>query len=369
MSLNANFLNPSSTSTNDDNNTTSNNQTVPQLPQAIAYGPSQCASYPPEADTTNAGQMGQMILKHLAAASGGCDMDSFSASLAGSYSGPLGMGNANLAATVGNLKKSGCQALSSVVGNYLNSVYQAKCIITNDSQTAWATVSSDQLVSSNAYGPNSNVDYGGVICTEGTSITMTSKISAKIFTNISSTASAQISNVISQGLKNTVAQLQTQNEGFQGTESGANALTTLNNAVKTATQSSAINNAVNGAVTTISNTQTVTRNAFAGGHVVVPCVINLDSVMDIQIASIVTSAYTGSIQSALTSYLTGAVKQSVELKSQGAPNPMDIFKSNWMYIVGVIAVVILGFFLMKFMKSKNGAALINKVGKNPELSA
>ena len=40
-----------------------------------------------------------------------------------------------------------------------------------------------------------------------------------------------------------------------------------------------------------------------------------------------------------------------------------------MYIVGVIAVVILGFFLMKFMKSKNGAALINKVGKNPELSA
>ena len=53
--------------------------------------------------------------------------------------------------------------------------------------------------------------------------------------------------------------------------------------------------------------------------------------------------------------------QTTSIIAEGAPNVVgDFVKNNMMYIIGVVVVVILGFFLMKFMKSKQGQELMSK---------
>ena len=78
-----------------------------------------------------------------------------------------------------------------------------------------------------------------------------------------------------------------------------------------------------------------------------------------------------------------AISKSVKIEAEGAPNIFDaVFGGgNWMIIVGVVVALILGFIVVKFMKSKKGQAamgnvmnkgklggLVSSIEKNPELA-
>jgi hypothetical protein len=285
----------------------------------------------------------------------------------------MGMGSADLAASLGDLKKTGCQALATVVGNYLNSVYQAKCVIDNDLTSTTVDIMIDQSLSENAVGPGSSI--GDPNCPTGASVIQDATISVKALSNVSATSQSAIASITKQGLKNTLSQLQSQKEGFQGTSTGADDITSMQTKLDNSSQDSNLNNAITNACDNISISQSTSYNALFGGTITnAPCVVDQDAYIHAQLASIISDAYSSTISTELSSFLSSAVSNSQTLTSEGAPNPMAIFKNQWvLMIIGGIALIAVAFFIMKMYKSKNtgklGSSAIDMISKNPELLA
>lgn len=328
--------------------------------------PSSCANYAPDLDTSNAGVMGSQLLKRLGA-NVSCDLSSYYAAMAGKASaGPAGMfGNAEFSAQMNGLKKSGCQVLAAVVGNYLNSIYQARCVIENDSTNTVTSVEVSQNAYISAMGPGSSVN-----CLGGIDISQSASIKCKALSNISSSSADAISDVVKAGMATTAGQIGQIKDGFQGTSSGAKYLQTIQDKLIQSSQDSSVKNAITAVINKYSVNPDGSIKAEFGATVNVSgvCKITQNSLLDLQLANIITNAYMATIASSLTSFLNSKEYQNTSVISSGAPDVVgDMLKNNWMYIVGAIVAVVFGVLLLKFAKSKNASKLIDVATKNPEL--
>ena len=320
--------------------------------------PSSCQSYAPNQDNSNAGNMGSQLLNSMGAQKS-CDLTSFYAAVGGKVSeGPGGLlGSAEISAQMNGLKKSGCQVMAAVVGNFLNSIYQSRCVIENDSTQSTTTVTINQSANVEAVGAGSEVN-----CPDGIDINQSATVIAKVINDISTTTSNTIASVAQAGLANTAAQVGKIKDGYQGTSSGAKYLQTIQDKLIQASQSTSLKNAIAG----VCNDYTVNQNgnvvAKSGGVVFSKnCTFTQNSYLDLQLANIISNAYSSDIKSAVSAFLTSKESQDTSTYSEGAPNVVgDMFKNNWMYIVGAVVAVILGIFLLKFMKSKNAAKMFEK---------
>ena len=328
--------------------------------------PSTCQTYKPEQDDSNAGNMGSQLLNSMGA-SKSCDLTSFYASMAGKTSaGPAGMlGSAEFAAQMNGLKKSGCQVMAAVVGNYLNSIYQSRCFIENDASESISSATINQNSSFNVVGPGSKIT-----CPGGINVTQTASMQVKSLGNISSSTASMIASITQAGLATTAQQVGKIKDGYQGTDSGAKFLQTIQDKLVEQSQSTQVKNAITKVVNNYTVNQNGSINVAAGGVLTVsgPCNVNQTSMMDLQLANIISNAYTSSVSDSIAAFVSGEQGQATSVISGGAPNVVGAFlENNWMYIIGAIAAVILGVFLLKFLKSKNAGKIIDTVAKNPEL--
>jgi hypothetical protein len=322
----------------------------------------QCATQPQNPSISDLGEMAKQMFGNSAAMTQGCDMTSYYAALAGKGSvGPMGLGgSASFAGQMNGLKKSGCQTIAASLGNFLNACYQAKCIINNDKTSQTTTVtglnSVNIVVSGGSTAYNTN-------CPGGTTINQTSNVSAKIITSISTTASNAIQSVVNQAQQTTAQQLAKIADGYQGTGSGAQIIQGLQQKVTNQDQATGLNNAIKTLNTTISSGNTVDYKVLANSSAinVFPCTITQDTLMNVQIASLISAAYSQDFKNSITAFSESTMGQTASVIAEGAPNVVgDFVKNNMMYIIGIVVVVILGFFVMKFMKSKQGQALMSK---------
>ena len=321
--------------------------------------PQSCKQYQPDADSANAGNMTQNILSKLSGAKYNCDLSSFNASVAGKVSAPLDLGSASFAAQVGTLNKSGCQVVAALVGNYLNSVYQARCVIENDASKSTTQVLFNQNMSETAIGRGSSITSN---CPSGGTWSQNLTNTVTSLTSISSASQDSINAIVQAGLNNTVSQLGQIKDGFQGTGSGAQSVTTIQNTIKQQIQDSSVKNAITAAVTNFKYDQAGIFTALQGGTISnVPCNYSQNAMIDLQIAGIISNAYTSQITESVASFLKSSASQKTGYVDPGAPNVVGaLFASNWGIIVGAIALLIIGVVVIKALKTKGVQDALSK---------
>lgn len=318
--------------------------------------PQQCHSFAPNADASNAGEMTKQLMNSIGG-SQGCNLDSFYADAAGSMSaGPGGMlGHGSFSMSVGGLHKVGCQSINAVVGNFLNSVYTARCTIENDSTSETTDVEIDQNMFLSAVGPGSVISNN---CPPGTSKWSESvTVNAKVVTSISKTSAQNIATTVQQGMQNTASQMQKSTSGFQATDSGVKQADEMQQKLMNASQDSSIYNTIVDNCTKFISKQSVTAQAVAGAKIInsLPCTWTPSAVMDLQLANIVSSAYSTSVTSSIGAFLKSDVAQKQVITSKGAPNVVgEMFMSGTIkYIVFGLVICILIAAIFKFKSRKN----------------
>lgn len=328
--------------------------------------PTQCNAYPPAADNSNIGNMGSQLLDSMGGQQS-CDLSSFYAAVGGKASaGPGGLfGNAEFSGQLNGLKKSGCQVMASIVGSFLNSVYQARCVIENDNSSTFDTVEINQNAYFNAIGPGSVIN-----CPGGININQSANLTARVVNTISSTSANTIAGIAQAGLSNAAAQVGQVKDGYQGTGSGSKYLQAIQSKLIQASQSQSVKNAITNAVNNYKVNQNGIVNAISGGVVFSKCCnVSQDAIIDLQLANIISNAYTTDIKDSVSSFLSNKSSLETSNISDGAPDVVGgMFKNNWMYIVGAVVAVILGIFLLKFLKSKNASKMFDKAKSSSSLS-
>ena len=333
--------------------------------------PSSCKSFAPSTSTSNAGQMTKQLMDSIGG-SQGCDMNSMFAAVAGKGSVGFGMGSASFAASVGDLHKVGCQSINALVGNFLNSVYTARCIVQNDGVKSTTNATINQNMTVNATGAGTVITN---TCPPGTSdYSQSANISAKVITTISATAIQHIATVIQQGMQNTADQMQKSISGFQATGSGAKQAQEMQQQLTNSAQSSDVKNNITALINKFNESQNLTFNASAGAVVtVVPCKWTPHAVMDLQIANIVSSAYSSDVTNSIGAFLKSDMAQQQIIKDKGAPDVVgDLFNSGSIleYIVGAVVLCILGYSIYKFQSNKKAkaklAGLAGKLGSGDD---
>jgi hypothetical protein len=325
--------------------------------------PSQCNAYPPNADTTNMTSMGSALLNKMGMQQSGCDLSTFNAAVAGKGSaGPGGiLGSMEMSAQLSGLKKSGCQVVAALLGNYMNSIYLARCSIENDSTNIVTTSTISQTANVEAVGPGSKV-----FCTGGINISQSGSITARSISKISSSSANTIAEIAQQGLSNTAAQIGKIKDGYQGTSSGAKSLQAIQSKLENDSQSTTVKNAITSVVNKFSIDQNGNIIATDGGIIMnsASCVITQTSLMDLQLANIISNAYSSSVSDSISAFLQSNDSQSTSLDSQGVPDTVgDMLKNNWALIAGAVVAVALGLFLVSFLKSKNAAKMMDTMSK------
>lgn len=340
------------------------------------------SNYKPVEDPSNnnIGSMGEMLLGKLAAASQGCDTKSFSAQVAGSVSGPFGLGSAKAGASTAYVQNSGCQALETVIGNYLNSVYQARCLINNNTAISTVDINIRQDASITASGAGTIVYPPSPLTCPRPSIKQTVKLSLKDLSTMSTSTANQMASVVAQGMTNTCDQLAKQTTGFQATPQGLSMIQAMQSKVQQSLSDSSITESIQETSKKVSVSQDGSIKASNGAVVYAPCNITQDAILDLQLAEIISSAYAATVQSELSAFLTSAQKQSAEIKNEGSPNPFGLFSDNWGLIAGIVVALILGIVVVKVIKSKTAQQAVSEygqtaragiktVGEHPELLA
>ena len=314
-------------------------------------------------EDSNVGTMGDMLLEKLNIPKS-CNTASFSLGVAAEANvGLFAQGKA--ASQLASVNNSGCEAVSVLIGNYLNSVYLSKCII-NDTKIS-STKDIDIRQSANVSASGGGIVHPPVDCPGGSSINQTVHLSLKDLTRLDTVTQNKIGEVVKQGMANTVDQLLQQKTGFQSTSQGLKDLTAIQSKITTISSDTTIQKAYNEAQETIRSYQSADQSANgAGSQIWQICKINQESIMELQIATIISNAYASTISSELSAFMQTALSKSVEIESAGAPNIFEaVFGGgNWMIIAGVVVALIIGFIAIKFMKSKKGqAALGNLMNK------
>jgi hypothetical protein len=324
--------------------------------------PSKCNSYAPSKDTANLGAMGNALLDKMGIDREGCDLTSWNAAMAAKASaGPAGLaGKVEASIQASGLTKAGCQAIAVLLGNYYNSIYTARCIIENDKTSTISSLTLSQDASLNAIGPNSRI-----FC-DSLTTNLVGGITVKTISQISDTSISTIASVAQAGLSNTADQLGIVKDGFQSTDSGSKMIQGMQNELRTQAQDSNVKSAITQAKNMYTVNQNGSINATSGGTVTIsgPCKITDNAWIDAQIANIVSNAYQTQISEAFKAFLSSKQSQKHISKNTGVPDDIGaMFKNNWMYIVGAVVAIVLGIILLKFLKSKNAAKLIEKASK------
>ena len=330
------------------------------------FNPNQCPSnYKPVPDpaNNNIGSMGQMLLGKLSAATQDCDTSSFSAQMAGKFDGPMGLASGSIGASTALAKTSGCQALQTVLGNYLNSIYQSRCLINNTSSISTTTVTVDQNASITASGAGTHVFPPDSRTCPRPSITQKVNLQLKDLSTMDATTSANMASIVHQGLSNTCNQLANQTTGFQATPQGLSMIQGIQSKVNQSMSDSSITNNIQSVSKTISVSQNGSINASNGAIVYAPCSIDQESILDLQLAEIISEAYATTVSSELSAFLTSAQTQSATIKSIGSPNPFSMFSNNWGIIIGAVVALILGVVVVKVIKSKTAQQAVSEYGK------
>lgn len=331
-----------------------------------AFNTNQCPSnYKPVPDpaNNNIGTMGQMLLGKLSAATQDCDTSAFSAQMAGKFSGPIGLASGSIGASTAFTKNSGCQVLEAILGNYLNSIYQSRCLINNTSTIATVTVIIDQNASITASGAGTIVYPANPSTCPRPSITQNVKLQLKDISTMSASTANDMASIVRQGLQNTTGQLATQSTGFQATPQGLSMIQSIQSKVQQSMSDSSITNAIQKASKTISVGQNGSIIASNGAIIYAPCTIDQNSILDLQLAEIISEAYATTVKSELSAFLTSAQTQSAEVKSAGSPNPFSMFSNNWGIIIGAVVALILGVVVVKVIKSKTAQQAVSEYGK------
>ena len=315
--------------------------------------PQSCSSFPPGADSSNAGNMAQNILSKLSGASNNCNISSTNAAAAFEASGPLGFGSVKGSAQISNLEKSGCQVVAALVGNYLNSVYQSRCIIENDVSSSVQSVIVNQSFSETANGQGSSITS---FCPPNTvtSWSQSATIQVRSLQHISSASQNAMVSVVQAGLANTANQLTQVKDGYQSTSSGAQSVSAIQNSITSNIQNSSVKDAITKAITEFNLNQSITVNALNGATISnTPCIMDQHASMDLILANIISNAYTNEITDSVSQFLTSEIGQKSKSDNQGVPDDIGaMFASNWGIIVGAIALLIIGVVVIKALKTK-----------------
>jgi len=306
----------------------------------------QCQNYAPNDSTANAGNMAADVLEAIGGDQG-CQLEQNSYSTTGNgrvgvlTPGGAGYGDFEWATQANELKKSGCQVTNAVIGNYLNSVYQARCAIKSDKTCLKTSIVVDQSANVTASGAGSKI--GVKSCPAGIEWRPTSKIDATIVNSISKTTAEIIANVVQAGMENTAAQVQKIEEGFQGTSSGGIMLSDINSTMRTAIQDNSINETVTEACLAIDVKQSLNYTAVAGAVIdSLPCIWTPDSALDLQVANIVSSAYSSQITDSIGQFLKSDQSNEQSVISEGAPNAvLALLQKNMVTIIAVAVIVAL----------------------------
>ena len=307
----------------------------------------QAYANPPSPDNT--AQLANNLMQNLQGATK-CDLNSFYAAIGAEASGPFGLGNAKISGQINDLNKAGCQTVSIIMGNYLNSVYQARCIIDQDEQSAVTEIDATNDI--NLIISGSNITLDG--CPNGTNWTQSISGTVKSLNKVSAQSQSAISDVISAGLQTTANQLGDLHSGFQSTGSGAVYTTNMISKIQSASTLKNVRSNVASACTKIKF-QNLKNYVITGTDITTlfPCFINQSSIMDAQVANIVASAYSADMMSAVSQFLQSDAATKISSFDAGAPDVVgNMFKDNWMIIVGAIAALIVGFIVIKMMKDK-----------------
>jgi len=319
--------------------------------------PSSCKSFAPSTSSSNAGQMTKQLMDSIGG-SQGCDMNSMFAAVAGKADAGWGAASGSFTASVGDLHKVGCQSINALVGNFLNSVYTARCIVQNDSVQSTTNVTINQSMNQNASGAGTVISNN---CPPGTTdYDQSASVSANVITTISATAADHIATVVQQGMQNTADQMQKSISGFQATGSGSKQAQEMQQQLTNSAQSSDVKNNITALISSFNVNQSLNYSANAGAKITdVPCKWTPHAVMDLQIANIVSSAYSSDVTNSIGAFLKSDMAQKQLTKDKGAPDVVkDLFDSGSIleYIVGAVVLCILGYAIYKFQSNKKAKA-------------
>lgn len=228
------------------------------------------------------------------------------------------------------------------------------CIINNTDSSVVTTTTLTQNIDMSAIGPGSQYI---IQCSGGLDITQTAGLTVNKLAKLSQTDQNSINQIVQNGLKNTADQIGQIKDGYQGTSEGGQFLSTIQNKITTSLQKGYISNNLTTALSKYSTTQVIDQDAINGGFVQLivdgACTLDQNSYMKLQLADIISGAYTNDIMDSVTSFLTSKTSQDTSVISSGAPCvTCDVFKNNWMIIVGAVVVLVLGVGLIGILKSK-----------------
>jgi hypothetical protein len=314
--------------------------------------PSACGNnYKPNADASNAGTMAQMLMNKLAAATQGCDTKSMAASLSYKASAGLGgmLGGAEGRASLNMASVDGCQALQSVVANYLNSIYTSRCIINNNTNTAGVIVTNTTNINSVASGAGSVLSFPPD-CPGGPNITVSSITTLKNFSSLSIETQTQIANTVKSGMTQTLAQLQNITSAAGGTPQGSANLSTVQQKFQNEDMLTQLNNSSSSVQNQITQLTNLNFAAYNGGkNTTFPCVINTSSILDLQLAEIISEAYSTSVKGEIAATMAGAISSTSTIKNLAPPSALD--SGPWSAIAGIVGAIVLAIIVVMIVKS------------------
>jgi hypothetical protein len=323
-------------------------------------GSQQCQSAPVDMPPDTLSSIQNSLLSQLGTTKTPCNMSSFNAAMKGSISGPLGMASGSYGADINSLNKTGCGDVGIVLQNLVNSVVQAKCSMTNLGNTANNTVTAAQLMTVKV-GNNSTVYFP-----PDAEWTQNLNLTFKSYSNINSSVAQTISAIAQQGLSNTLKQLQANSNGYASTTSGSTLISNMQQNLSNKDTQSLITNNITKAINTINTSQTIGFAAGDNSTLYLPKTLSQNALVDLQIASIITSAYSGDMSSQLKTFLDNSVIQTQKNKSGGVEDLLNALGGSGgilPLIIGAVVVIGLGLVLMKFMKSKQGQDMMGSLSK------
>lgn len=320
-----------------------------------------CQKVPVDISPDTLSSIQQSLFSQLGITKTTCSMNSFNAAASASVSGPLGLGSGSLSGDINDLNKSGCGDAGIILQNCYNSIEQAKCALTNLGETSETTVNASQLISVKG-GDNTVINAPpDADWTQDMNVTYT------VYSSIGSTIAQTLSTIAQQGLTNTLNQLQANKNGYASTTSGSTLITDTQQMLSNKDTQDSITQNISKAIEDIDVSQNIIITGGNNSVINLPRTLDQNSIQNLQIAGIITSAYSGDIASQLSSFLKSSLTQKQQNTSGGLE---DLFKAmegngSLYYIIGAIALIILGLIAIKFLKSKQGqkmtTALINKV--------
>ena len=314
--------------------------------------PSSCSNnYKPDADPGNAGKMANLLMSKLQAATQGCSTTQVAAAMSYKASAGLGgmLGGMSGSASLNVAKVDGCQALQSVVANYLTSIYTARCIINNNTNTAGVSVSNTTNINSVASGAGSVLSFPPE-CPSGPNITVTAVTTLKNFSSLSIETKTAIANSVKSGMTNTLAQLQNITSAAGGTPQGSANLSTVQQKFQNEDMLTQLNNSGSNVQNQITQLASFNFAAYNGGRVeTFPCTINANSILDLQLAEIISEAYASSMKGEIAAVMSGAISSRSTIKNLAPPSALD--GGAWSAIAGIVGAIVLAIIVVMVVKS------------------